>query len=105
MSRTAWTSDPVEAVLVRAAQDQYVQRTVARWRSQRIDLLLMPGFACPAPTRDKISELLGTSGFFVHCLKVPDSIALRTDSHSDTRVSYWFDSRSAMRVVLAQIRN
>ena len=58
--RAAWTSDPVEAVLVRAAQDQYVQRTVARWRSQRIDLLLMPGFACPAPPRDKAADLIGT---------------------------------------------
>ena len=72
---TAWTSDPVEAVAVRAAQDQYVQRTIARWRSARIDLLLLPGFACPPPPRDKIAELLGMlqSARF---LRAPDIIGL-----------------------------
>ena len=37
--------------LVRAATEQYVQKTLARWRSAGLDLLVLPGFACPPPPR------------------------------------------------------
>ena len=57
----AWTDNTEEAVLVRAAQEQYVQKTLARWRSAGLDLLVLPGFACPPPPREKICELIGTS--------------------------------------------
>ena len=60
LRRTAWTADTEAAIAVRAAQDRYVQRTLARWRSARLDLLILPGFACPAPPSDRIADLLGT---------------------------------------------
>ena len=55
----AFTGDTEEAVLKRAAQEEYVQKILARWRSAGLDLLILPGFACPPPPRDKISDVNG----------------------------------------------
>ncbi|KAF0297513.1 Fatty acid amide hydrolase 1 [Amphibalanus amphitrite] len=72
----AWTADTEQAVVLRAAQDQYVQRTVTRWRAARLDLLLLPGFACPPPPRDKVSELIvgGLYTMLMNMLNFPAGI-------------------------------
>ncbi|XP_043189293.1 fatty-acid amide hydrolase 1-like [Amphibalanus amphitrite] len=72
----AWTADPEQAVVLRAAQDQYVQRTVTRWRAARLDLLLLPGFACPPPPRHRVSELImgGLYTMLMNMLNFPAGI-------------------------------
>ncbi|KAF0293441.1 Fatty acid amide hydrolase 1 [Amphibalanus amphitrite] len=72
----AWTADPEQAVVLRAARDQYVQRTVTRWRAARLDLLLLPGFACPPPPRHRVSELIvgGLYTMLMNMLNFPAGI-------------------------------
>ena len=57
----AGLADTEQAVEARAAQERYFRDTVARWRSAELDLLILPGFACPPPPREKMSDLMGTS--------------------------------------------
>ncbi|XP_037087893.1 fatty acid amide hydrolase 1-like [Pollicipes pollicipes] len=54
----AWTGTTVEAVQLKLAWNQLVDRTLKQWRAARLDLLVLPGFMCPAPPHDMISNLV-----------------------------------------------